>query len=552
MPLTLPLAFQHLINNTHAIFKNSHASPSARYLFIPYIYGLLPLVTLGMMKTFHLHFSLLFLFFISHILSDSSDPRVPAEEIIKYIMAKKHKNTQQTPGDGREPDHGISPEIADRIMQNDLSSAAFTALWENDTVALNVLCSHVLVGQNVCAPETCQADLVRLLFGKIKNSYIDDGYGNTPLHYAAKYGLFDIVSRILTETDLINEQNMNGETPLMVAIDYGHVDVAMLLLELVIDVDHKDINDFTSLHLAAINGLLDIVETLLTKTDRINEPNTHGNTPLWLAFRHGHIKIAEMLVNKIANVDEIIVYGASLLHYAARNGLVGIVSIILAKTDHINEPDSIGATPLIVSLYNDHWKIAEMLLSEIANVDGIIIDNQPLLHYAARRALVGIVCIILTKTSRINEPDNNGCTPFTLALELNRLIIAEILINRIGNVDEITILGESLLHYAVRRDNPDLLKMILTKTDRINEPDTWGDTPLRLALVNLRINVAEMLVAKIDNVNHIIIDGEPLLQYAVRRGLVGIVSSILTKMAMGALPSCWLYGMAMVVPQWVF
>ena len=152
------------------------------------------------------------------------------------------------------------------------------------------------------------------------------------------------------------------------------------VLETIDHVAQSDDDDITSLHLAAQKGWLGIVETLLIKSGRINEQNRNRHTPFNLALLFGHFKIVERLMKKIGGVDEIIIDNDPLLHYAARRGLVCIVNAILTKTDCIDELNSRGSTPLNLALRFGHFKIAETLVKKFDNVDGIIIDNDPLLH----------------------------------------------------------------------------------------------------------------------------------------------------------------------------
>ena len=285
--------------------------------------------------------------------------------IIEEIMAKKLKDMKQKSGDHRTTVPRISSALAAQIRQDNLLGAAFTALWDNDTAALNVLCSYVLVGQNVCAPETSQAELFRRLLQRIDNADPEDGCLNTPLHYAAIYGLLDIVSSIMIGTKLINEQNKNGDTPLMLAIFYGHVEVAKMLLEQINDVDQKNVYGNTSLHLAAEKGWLDIVEIILTKTELINEQNNNGDTPLMLAIDRDHVDVAKALLYRINDVDQKNTDGYTSLHLAAQKGWEDIVEILLAAANFVNLPNKNGVTPYMLAKIYGHDAVASMIAAEV-------------------------------------------------------------------------------------------------------------------------------------------------------------------------------------------
>ena len=99
------------------------------------------------MKTFHLILTLSFLFFIAHVLSSSSEPRVyTPDNVISYIETARQ---ERHPKDAHLPPYWISPAVKFRIAQNDFPSAAIVAICEGEKVAITVLCYCVFGGQTL-------------------------------------------------------------------------------------------------------------------------------------------------------------------------------------------------------------------------------------------------------------------------------------------------------------------------------------------------------------------------------------------------------------------
>ena len=100
--------------------------------------------------------------------------------------------------------------------------------------------------------------------GKVDVNWKDNGYGRTPLWWAAGYR-HEAVVKLLLKTGKVNVDSKDkyGETPLSSAARNGHEAVVKLLLETgKADVDLKDMYGQTPLLLAAKNGYGAVVKML--------------------------------------------------------------------------------------------------------------------------------------------------------------------------------------------------------------------------------------------------------------------------------------------------
>jgi ankyrin repeat protein len=61
--------------------------------------------------------------------------------------------------------------------------------------------------------------------------------------------------------------------------------------------------------------------------------------------------------------------------------------------------------------------------------------------------------------------------------------------------------GWSLVHFAVRESNADILDLLLSKGMDINAKDKYGYTPLHWAVTNKNLRMVELLVSRGADVN---------------------------------------------------
>ena len=151
-------------------------------------------------------------------------------------------------------------------------------------------------------------DVIWLLLDHNPDVNVHDWHdrSNTPLHYAARRGLFKLVQKLLELNAEVNPCNRHKSTPLLLASQYGHADVVRLLLDYNADVYACDCDLDTPLHCAAGHGHLEITETLLQHGAEVNSRNDRGFTPLLRASRDWHgrnMDVVQVLLDHGANVQ---------------------------------------------------------------------------------------------------------------------------------------------------------------------------------------------------------------------------------------------------------
>ncbi|KAJ9141226.1 hypothetical protein P3X46_031788 [Hevea brasiliensis] len=202
--------------------------------------------------------------------------------------------------------------------------------------------------------------------------YSTFGVRNSPLHYSAAQGHYEILSLLIESGVDINLRNYRGQTALMQACQHGHWEVVLILMLFKANIHRSDyLNGGTALHLAALNGhsrcirllLADYIPSIadcwnilkdisttngsISELDEgalhqvINRAADGGITALHMAALNGHVETVQLLLDLGASVFEVTVEdgttidligaGSTPLHYAACGGNAQCCHILIAR-----------------------------------------------------------------------------------------------------------------------------------------------------------------------------------------------------------------------------
>ena len=157
-----------------------------------------------------------------------------------------------------------------------------------------------------------------------------DGYGLTPLHYAARRGDTKMVS---------------------------------LLVEAGVDVDATTLDKETALYLAVRHRATGCVEVLLAAGASLNLREGHGLTPsLHYAARRGNTKIVSLLVEAGLDVDAKTPDGETALYLAVYHRATSCVEVLLAAGASPNLREGHRLTPFDLALRREYHRMWPLFL----------------------------------------------------------------------------------------------------------------------------------------------------------------------------------------------
>ncbi|MDY6781836.1 MAG: ankyrin repeat domain-containing protein [Cyanobacteriota bacterium] len=215
-----------------------------------------------------------------------------------------------------------------------------------------------------------------------------------------------------------------------------------LSIMVIIFIWHAWIDPYGNIHYAASEGKLDKVRKYLERGVFVDVQKNQGPTPLYVASVTGHREIVELLI----------AYGAMV-------------------NQGLDEED--GMNPLLAATVEEHQDVIESLMAHGA-VAGIHVatfrgeintlrtylerggdvnakqNGMSLLHLAVLGNRQETVRLLLANNADINIRDLNGEAPLYGAVTKNHVELAELLIERGGNLNQISARG-SPLHLAIQR-----------------------------------------------------------------------------------------------------
>lgn len=287
----------------------------------------------------------------------------------------------------------------------------------------------------------------------------------TPLHQAAEYGYASIVALLLEFEADPKAINIDGKTPIYLACKNNHTQVFELLLYIQQDLDLTGPQGKELIEMALRNANLQMLRLLVTngtpicpKTAVLLEIKTeiskiiskngidapidkNDSTLLHFCVTFGSPQILQYLLTFGPNLTLPHIFDGTPLEIASGRGHTTIFNIIweqLKKTSPVDKS-------LFRAIEHGHTSLAEILIKGGASPD-LIVNGLSCLHQAIKEDQINIVRLLLDHNANILVTDPEGNTP---------------------------------LHYAVTRQNKDIVKLLISGVANIK--NLKNDTPLSIA-----------------------------------------------------------------------
>lgn len=280
----------------------------------------------------------------------------------------------------------------------------------------------------------------------------------------------------------------------------------------------NDVNKVTHdsriyLHWAAFRGNTEIVEYLLGKGAKASVEDSHGTTPLNFAAGAGvadtHIydvlikgganlkkdvnhdganalllaiandkdlKITDYFVSKGLDIKSIDAAGANAFGYAARSSNIDVLKALQQRGVPVDPNAMIMAAqgsrrgPASIEVF-------QYLESVGVKPAAVNKNGENALHALVRRpGQNALIDYFLSKGADVNQPDEDGNTPFMNAAAGNRdLGTFDLLMPKVKNINQGNQKGVTALAMAVRGNSPDVVTYLLNKGAASNVTDKAGD-----------------------------------------------------------------------------
>lgn len=179
-----------------------------------------------------------------------------------------------------------------------------------------------------------------------------------------------IIKLLLDSSSMLDIQEQEGYTALMKAIFRDNKKVVKLLIDAKCNLNMQSKDGRTALMWAIYENSEDIVSFLLGKNVDVNVQDEDGCTALTYAIRSNNESIIRLILSKKPSFDVLDKEGKTILMHSVSYSNYNIVKLIVElDSENIDVQDKYGNTALILALKGNKIDIANLLISQGANID---------------------------------------------------------------------------------------------------------------------------------------------------------------------------------------
>lgn len=300
-----------------------------------------------------------------------------------------------------------------------------------------------------------------------------DTMGYRPLHLACKKNNTVLIDYLLNNKDNLDDQeNVRKETPLLCASRNKHEGLALKLIRKGANIRLAEKDNWNALHYAARDGFKKATLEILKRKPDIHAQMNMGWTALHLAAWNKQTEVVNLLLLYGANDSLLNKEGQKPSDLARKKGLDELALQIASKRVNLVELYYAGVDSLVVE------KIRSDDKPDLSITDS---RQHTLLHAAVARFDIPFIKLLLQKGANVNAQDIEGKSPLMMVIDLPLYAEPLQLLLKKSNINLGDIAGNTVLHLAASKDDPDLLRILLKNGANPNQPNKNNLTPFEEA-----------------------------------------------------------------------
>jgi ankyrin repeat protein len=323
--------------------------------------------------------------------------------------------------------------------------------------------------------------------------------GETPLFIAVKANAASTVRVLLQAGASLTGRDSLGNTALHTAVRANAPQAAEALLDANINIDAYNLYGQTPLHDAVRLGAYDVQIILVRRGANIEVRDNEGNTPLLLAVRMGNFRSAEHIITSGGDITTRNNSGDTALHMAVRDERSDLVALLLQNNAPIYSQNADGDSPFTIALsFQDdrNQSGASRMVATLLNAGRVRIaddEGRGPLHIAVLRNMnVSKLEIIVNQGGRVNSVEREGRTPLRLAVDMGNWEAAKYLVSAGSDVFAVARDGRSPAEIALGRGAAAIRAVFSGKA--ITARDSSGNTVLHYAARNGNRDLVSLLL----------------------------------------------------------
>jgi ankyrin repeat protein len=323
--------------------------------------------------------------------------------------------------------------------------------------------------------------------------------GETPLVIAVKANAASTIRALLQANASLTGRDSLGNTALHTAVRSNAPQAAEALLDANINIDAYNLYGQTPLHDAVRLGAYDLQIILVRRGANIEVRDNEGNTPLLLSVRMGTFRCTEHLIASGSDIAARNNNGDTSLHMAVRDERSDLVSLLLQNGAPIYSQNAEGESPFTIALsfQDDRSQTgASRMISTLLTTDRARLaddEGRTPLHIAVLHGMsISKLEIIVNQGGRVNAVERAGRTPLRLAVDMNNWEAARYLVGAGSDIFAVARDGRSPAEIALGRGASAVRAVFIGKA--ITARDSSGNTILHYAARNGNRDMVSLLL----------------------------------------------------------
>ncbi|KGO63933.1 Mg2+ transporter protein, CorA-like/Zinc transport protein ZntB [Penicillium italicum] len=396
----------------------------------------------------------------------------------------------------------------------------------------DVVKEHNHEGRNglLCAIIHKNLSVVEFLIGYPATTKSTDVNGDSAFTLACLVGYLSVIKKLIAiTTEVLEERDGDGRTGVLCAAWNDQLEIVQYLIdEKGAKPDDQDETGFTVLHVASYRGNVKMIKYILQKSSDVLEISSfYGQTPLLTAAEEGQVAAVQALLQNQANLGHQNNDEDTALHIASRDGNTELARVLIKmrKDVPLEIRNGSSQTPFLTAVVNKHYDVVDLLIGAGAKIDAKDENGRTALNIAIEYGDLRLVKTLVEKQKDLSGIQNDSKEKALLhAAEKGDSKIFRFLLKAGADIEACGDCGETVLHFAARSGNCELIKMILKQKETLlDKVDHFKKTPLLFAAEKGQHDALDLLLKRGANSKTEDDDKWTVFHYAAKSGDLGVV-----------------------------
>lgn len=305
----------------------------------------------------------------------------------------------------------------------------------------------------------------------------------------------------------VNKLTHDGRTYIFWAAYKDNLEIMKYLVNNGAKMDHIDSHGYSVINFAAATGQLNekLYDFCIAKGGKVTDTNNNGaNALLLVAPFIKDFSLIEYFTSKGIDIKSTDNNGNGMFNYAAKTGNIKLLNFLIEKGLPYKNLSKDGSNAMVFASrgtrsVTNGLEVYQFL--EKLGVEPNIVTKSgatPLHSISYRGKDADIFNYFISKGIDINQPDENGNTPFLNASLLNSLEIVKLLSNKITDFNQKDKDGRTALTNAIRRNSIEVVKFLVDSGSDINILDKKGNNLMYYVMSSYNPKKFEEFTCKVD------------------------------------------------------